>query len=200
MRCRLIGIAVLSIVLALVATPSRSQDANPAGSVYVLGENATYRSGCFGPCLCPIVQAPVRGTLRLTSTGFDGLYNTFDLSDVSWAVNVGGSGLLITGSGEYKLGGEVALLQQLELDLVIAGNPVQHFDSGLVPAGTVEFPLINVVVSMNHMFCHDTVFAVDAAPGPGASIPTLQQWALMALGLLILLVTANLLLRQREKH
>jgi len=170
MRRWLIGIALAWIAPAFVAVSSWAQDANPTGTDYVLSDSAIYRSGCFGPCLCPVLQAPVKGSLRLTATGFDGLFNTFDLSDVNWAVNVGGSKLRISGAGQYKLGGEFALLQQLELDLVIEGNPVQHFDSGLVPAGTVAFPFISVVVSMNHLFCHDTVVTVVAALGPAGEI------------------------------
>ena len=201
MRRRVTGMAAASIVLALAAIPSRSQDAMGAGPVYVLSERATYQSGCFPPCLCPISeQAPVRGTFRLTSTGFDGLYNTYAVSDVRWAANIGGAALLIGGSGNYKLGGELALVQQLDLELVIGGNPAQHFDSGLVPAGSVELPGINVAVSMNHLFCHDTAIMVDAAPAPAPGIPAAQRWSLLALGLLILVVTADLRLRRRKKH
>jgi IPTL-CTERM motif len=41
--------------------------------------------------------------------------------------------------------------------------------------------------------------AVGAAPPPPATIPTLQQWALWLLGLLILFVTAGVTLRPRKK-
>ena len=143
----------------------------------------------------------MRGTFRLTPTGFDGLLlNTFAVTDVSWAVNTGGSERLISGSGQLQTAVEVALVQQLDLDLVIAGNPVQHFSSGLVPAGTVDLPDINAAVSMNHMFCHDTAIVVDAAPAPAPGIPAVQRWALLALGLLILIVTADLMLRRRKNH
>ena len=56
MRRRLTGIAMAFIVITLVAIQSRAQEANPADSVYDLGNSATYRAGCFDPCLCPIVQ------------------------------------------------------------------------------------------------------------------------------------------------
>jgi len=39
----------------------------------------------------------------------------------------------IVGSGDYKIGGEVALRQQMTLDLQVWGGPVQHFASGVVP-------------------------------------------------------------------
>ena len=201
MRRRLTRIAAAAFILVLVAIPSRSQNAISAGPVYVLSERATYQSGCFPPCLCPVSeQAPVRGAFRFTPMGFDGLFNTFAVTDVSWAVNTGGSERFIGGSGNYKLGGEVAFMQQLDLDLVIGGNPVQHFSSGLVPAGTAELTGINVAVSMNHMFCHDTAIVVDAAPASAPGIPAVQRWALSALGLLVLILTADLMLRRRKHH
>jgi hypothetical protein len=198
MRVRATGMAAASIVLALVAIPSWPQIAVESGPVYVLSERATYQSGCFPPCLCPVLeQAPVRGTFRLTFTGFDGLFNTYVVSDVSWAVDIGGSELLISGSGNYKLGGEVALTQRLDLDLVIDGNPVQHFTSGLVPTNTAGLPDINVAVSMNHMSCHDTAIVVDALPAPASSIPAVQRWALLSLGMLILIFAASPMLHRR---
>jgi hypothetical protein len=36
------------------------------------------------------------------------------------------------GSGTYKYGGEVALTQQLVLDLSIDAEPVRRYDSGVV--------------------------------------------------------------------
>jgi len=199
MRRRLTEIAVGAIVLALVAIPARSADATAVGPLYVLSELATYQSGCFPPCMCPVLeQALVRGTYRMTPVGSDGPFETFAVTDVSWVVDVHGSRQLIAGSGNYRLGGKDALLQQLDLDLVIAGNPVQHFSSGLVPAAAVDLPGINVTVSMNQLFCRDTAIVVDAAPAPAPEIPAVQRWALLALGLLILIVTSDLLLRRRR--
>jgi hypothetical protein len=201
MRRRLTELAVAAMVLTLVAIAPWSQAATDAGPVYVLGERATFQSGCFPPCLCPVLeQAPVRGTFRLTSTGYDGLFNTFAVTDVRWVVDTGGPEQIIGGSGKYKLGGEVAPVQQIDLDLVIAGNPVQHFASGLVPASTADLPGISVAVSMNNMFCHDIAIVVDAALAPAPGIPTVQRWALSALALLILIVTADLMLRRRRNH
>jgi len=69
-------------------------------------------------------QAQLRGTFVLVPTGFDGLFQTFDIADVNWAASVGDSDLRITGSGTYKVGGEVALQQQLALDLKV-GAPTR---------------------------------------------------------------------------
>ncbi len=194
MRVGLTAVAAASMFLALCPAPSRAQDASAIAGRYVLSKEATYQSGCFAPCLCPVMQqAPVRGSFLLIPTGFDGLFETYTVREVSWTVSLPGTDMSITGSGRYKLGGEFALTQQLELDLSIAGNPVQHFDSGLVPAIAGAPP--DATVSMNHMFCHDTVIAVATAPAP-ASIPALPRWAPLVLGALILAGA----MRRRHRH
>src|ERR1035441_6694879 len=50
------------------------------------------------------------------------------------------SDIIVTGSGTYKVGGEVAFLQELALDLQLGGAHVEHFDSGLVPEAA-PFPI-----------------------------------------------------------
>jgi len=199
MRRGAAGTAATSIALALAAVPAWSQDANPFAPVGVLSDLATYQSGCFAPCLCPVMnEAPVRGTFRLEPIGSDGTFATFAMRDVRWTVDLPGAKQDIEGAGTYKVGGGAAPLQQLELDLVIAGNPVQHFDSGLVPAGTAVPGAIRVAVSMHGMFCYDTVIVVDAAPAPPAAIvpalppagiPALPPWGPLALGLAILVLS-----------
>ena len=92
------------------------------------------------------------------------MFDTYEVTDVHWNVDLGGPGLAISGSGSYRIGGEFALTQQLELDLVIDGGEAQHFDSGLVVADGALRPSIDVAVSTNGMFCYDTVIVVDAAP------------------------------------
>jgi hypothetical protein len=39
------------------------------------------------------------------------LFQTFDIADVNWTASVGDSELRMTGSGPYKVGGEVAVQQ-----------------------------------------------------------------------------------------
>jgi hypothetical protein len=141
-----------------------------------------------------MVSSAVKGTFVLTPTGFDGLFNTYAIGDVQWIVSIGGADTLVTGKGTYKLGGEVALQQELSLDLQVGGATVEHFDSGLVPELT-QFPDIKVTISTNGQACLDTVFAVNASaallkmiPSPGNVILT---WPTNATAL-ILQSTTNL--------
>ena len=159
-----------SLLLGFVITtaPAGAQIATGSvATVYRLDDKSTFERGCFPPCLCPVlIGAPVKGTFVLTPTGFDGLFNTFAVSDVSWIVPIDGTDTVVTGSGTYRVGGEFAVEQELILDLQVgAADNVQHFDSGLVPAEAV-FPDIKVTISVNGQVCFDTVFDVSASPVP----------------------------------
>ena len=76
----------------------------------------------------------------------------------------------ITGSGTYTVGGEVAVQQQMEADLTVAGEPPAHFDSGRV-AGGGGFPgQIDIEISKNGKVCLDTVIHVVAQAQPAGKI------------------------------
>src|SRR5690349_19173037 len=112
-----------------------------------------------------MIGVPVTGTFLLIPTGFDGLFNNYTVTNVNWTFMINGSNTVVTGSGTYKVGGEVALQQELSLDLQLGGGNAEHFDSGPVTE-SVLFPKINVAISTNHQFCFDTVFNLDASPEP----------------------------------
>jgi hypothetical protein len=133
---------------------------------YTLTPGAEYAKGCFGPCLCPVAwSTSVTGTFDLTATAPDPLYQHFDISNVNLIAMIGDEDVTIVGSGTYKVGGRVALLQRMELDLSISGDAIQHFDSGWTPV-TVPFPALDVETSMNGLVCFDTLVHIAAAPSP----------------------------------
>jgi hypothetical protein len=90
-------------------------------------------------------------------------FREFAVTFVQWRAKLGGEEVPIAGTGRYRVGGEFALTQQLELDLRIGSAPEQHFDSGLVVGGA-EFPKLDVQISVNGGFCFDTVIDVVATP------------------------------------
>ena len=164
---------VALLFLGVVTTSGPAQTGTSSTrTVYSLNKDSTFEQACFPPCLCPVmVSSAVRGTFVLTPTGFDGLYNTYAVEDVRWVVSISGTNTLVTGQGTYKLGGEVALQQELSLYLQVGGAAVAHFDSGLVPELT-QFPDINVTISTNGQVCFDTVFRVSASPVCLTMIPS----------------------------
>ena len=144
--------------------------------LYTLAQDSSYQEGCFPPCMCPLTVAqPVQGTFVLQLANSDPLFAVYALTDVRWRIVRDGAETEVTGAGAYRVGGEVAVMQQLTLDLQVGSDPVAHFDSGLV-AGGGAFPDLAAVVSMNGMFCYDRVFRVHAQPAQA-----LPQHAVFAL-------------------
>lgn len=154
--------AVLIALSLFQSTPASSQTEAPR--LYVLKAGSTFDTGCFGPCLCPVLQQPMQGTFRLQKTSVDPLFTRYDLLDVRWALPNDPRNVTIVGSGTYRVGGEVAVQHQMVLDLSVAGGAKQHFDSGLISGGGT-FPDIDIKLSIHgQQACVDTVLHVIATP------------------------------------
>lgn len=152
-------------LVACVASLFGATDAF-AGTRLEFLPGAEFMQGCFPPCLCPIMwTGETSGTMRITLTKTDPLYAYYAVDQVQWTVKVNGltNPIKVSGSGTYTVGGEVALLHRLELDLSLDGQPAEHFDSGWVPP-TTTLPYLDATVSVNNQFCWDTVFRVLAGP------------------------------------
>lgn len=158
------SIAIVLAVLPFEVAAVRGSDNTARPVLYKLVKGSTYQEGCFAPCACPVsMQAPLRGPFYLRFVGDNGLFAQYAAEGVRWRAELGGVTRHILGNGMYRVGGEVAIQNQLELDLVIDGQPRDHFDSGLVGGG-YDFPNIDVTVSMHDMFCYDIVLHVRARP------------------------------------
>jgi hypothetical protein len=162
----LLPVAILSLLLGGVVPASAQTASDTLPILYRLDKGSDYEQGCFGACLCPVlISTGAAGTFVLTPTGFDGLFNNFNVTEINWIISINGTDTFVTGAGTYKVGGEFAVQQELSLDLKVGDNAVQHFDSGLVGA-TVPYPGIDVTISINGMTCFDTVFHVVTSPVP----------------------------------
>jgi len=154
------------LVYALAALLSLPAEAQPAlnGPLYRLEPGSTFSRGCFPPCLCPVFSTDeIQGTYALTFDHADPLFAHYVVDEVNWIVTMGGEEVQITGSGTYRLGGEFALLHQMVLELTIGDEPPQTFDNGLISGGA-EFPaMINIAISINGMFCFDTVIDIRSS-------------------------------------
>jgi len=126
--------------------------------------------GCFGPCDCAVNLNPTYGSFDLTFLRSDGLYSYYAVERYIASFNNGPGAVSIVGSGQYKIGGEVALTQQMTLDVQVWGGPVQHLDSGVVPVNA-SFPKIHVACALHGFACHDSVLVVDGAPIGTAGVP-----------------------------
>ncbi len=157
--------------------------------VYELGPESSYSEGCVPPCLCPIRRfEEVSGSFAMLPTHTDPLFDYFQVESIGWVVSDGGEPLYqISGIGSYRIGGEVALTQQLQLDLFVNGIERQY-DSGLV-AGGGDFPVVSIAVAQGNE-CFDTSFRVVAQPSRSASVSAIPALTSGNLSILMLLVAA----------
>jgi hypothetical protein len=157
MRDRSIAGLVLAGLMAARAS------ASPQEALYRLNADSYYEYGCHGACECPVViNQPLKGTFRLTRLAPDPLFDHYAVTDVVWTA----AGRDMTGTGTYEIGGEVALQQEMVLDLDIAGTS-RHLDSGKVIV-QAQWPRIVITVNNEAVspLCYDTVMYIDASPLP----------------------------------
>jgi hypothetical protein len=153
---------------------------SPQQIAYQLDAGAEFQTGCFGPCACPVlIRQGLKGSFHLVFTGFDGLFDHYDVLDAQWRLPGGTTFDTIDGQGTYMVGGEFALEQQMILDLSVNGAPARRYDSGLVPGGG-SFPALDVAVALHGFFCLDSVYVIEASPAV-AGVPA----ALAGGGLLV---------------
>jgi flagellar hook capping protein FlgD len=160
--------AALLVVLSFFPLTSASAQTDQP-RLYFLKAGSTFDTGCFGPCLCPIIEQPMQGTFQLLKSGVDPLFTHYDVKDVRWTLPNTPQNVAIVGSGTYKVGGEFAVQHQMVLDLSVGGGPAQHFDSGLILGGGT-FPDIDIRLSLHgQQACIDTVLHVLATPATATS-------------------------------
>ncbi len=162
------ALAAALVMATTLAAPAAAQTTS-----YDLSSSSRLFWGCMGPCACPVIfTGQVKGGFTLLETGSDWLYRYYDVRDIacSYVVPNTAREVRITGRGTYVLGGEVALRQRMQLDLVSDASLVQHFDSGWVPPGAT-FPAIDIDLHVDMASCLDSVLHVIAEPTTGSVGP-----------------------------
>jgi hypothetical protein len=145
----------------------------PAAEIhpYALLPESTFQRGCFPPCDYALgAPQPISGAFALVDLGRGPLFAEFAVVNVKWlaAGAPGSPDLAVRGVGTYRVGGAFAAQQQLSPDLRVGDEDLTHFDSGLVVGGG-EFPRIDSQISIQELFCFDTVIDVHARPAAGAA-------------------------------
>jgi len=141
---------------------------------YALEKTSAYETGCFGPCLCAVISQRLQGTFDLTYAGYDGLYDNYVVKNVQWSLPDGTADLPIRGSGTYRVGGEFAITQEMNLDLTIGDKAPRRFASGVVSGGG-SFPSIQIQMSLHAMACTDTVIDLSASPLQVSGVPPVEN-------------------------
>lgn len=156
----------LLLLALLAATTASAQTSHYA----LVVPPSDYEIGCFGPCDCAVTSQPTYGSFDLVPTGFDGLYDTYRVERYIASFNDGPGAVALTGGGTFRIGGEVAYMQQMTLDLETADGKRFHVDSGLVPV-RATFPKIEVTCPAHAFACYDTVVTVGGAPIGTVDVP-----------------------------
>jgi hypothetical protein len=103
------------------------------------------------PCGRPTVPIPIGGTFLLGKVGENSLYSYYRMDGIQFGSALDSVFVLITGSGSYLLGGEVALVQEMNLELTVEETGLTTagalLASGRVPVGAV-FP--EIVIDLQH--------------------------------------------------
>jgi len=112
---RLILVMLLTGVMAATAAVAQSTNAQ----VYALVTGSQLVDDC-PICERPTILAPLTGTFTLSVLDQNPLYTRYELTDISFhAAAQTGMAYKVVGSGVYQIGGEVAILQDLFLDVDI---------------------------------------------------------------------------------
>ena len=139
---------------------------------YDLSDQSTFEVGCFGPCACPVlIRSGLAGSFELVPYHSDPLFAEYLLCGIDWTILASASGpaLHVTGEGWYRVGGEVAVQQELRLCVSVNGGETQRFESGLVAGG--GFPTIDIAAATSGFFCWDSVITVKAGPASTGVAP-----------------------------
>jgi hypothetical protein len=122
---------------------------------------------CLGPCLCPFNQftVPVRGIFTLTLVQHGPLFDEYRVSAVDWIASGPFAILRFAGSGDYRIGGEVALMQHMTLALSENNAEPWPYDSGLVMIDPQHpFPRISITIESPQIGCRKNIFELLATP------------------------------------
>ncbi len=156
----------LSVLLATVFATAAAYASSPPGKLYRLDADASFQQGCFDPCLCPLGEPViVHGAFVLGPPIPGNVVDFHRVGDIYWTVGDPLEPLhTITGRGTYRLtnyGPDRS--HSLDLTLSTDGGPPQAFFSDFVPADSGPMTL-DIPVSLNGMYCYDTVLRVSAVP------------------------------------
>lgn len=163
-------------LLVGVVASSRAQLPGEATRIYTLQTNSQLTDDCPICDRIPIV-VPMTGTFRLRFLDETPLFTRYELQDISFhAGSKGGPEYSVTGSGTYQVGGEVAVVQDLFLDVEIDNGFEKTRYSGVNSDRSVtqRWPTIQATVNQTNGTAAK-VYYLDLV-----AVPALQFRAIIA--------------------
>ena len=148
-------------------SPAPAQSLDP-GAVwaYTLLEGSYLLDDC-PICGRPTIRMPLRGTFNLVFQGEDPLFSHYELRDLQFVASLAGRDYKVEGRGTYELGGEVALVQTLQLDLTVNDGQAQR-KAGLINKDRIPhrpWPILDVHVDQTNGTLTQ-VFRIDLVAAP----------------------------------
>ena len=133
---RLFGFAVaFSFASFQIAAPAASKPVR-----YTLLSDSQFIKDCL-ICAIPTMFFPLRGTFDLIETDVGPQFTTYRIENVSFRAGFGtNSDYVITGSGTYRLGGQLAVFQEMVLNVTVNGKPMVLTNEDRIASR--QFPLI----------------------------------------------------------
>jgi hypothetical protein len=155
-----------TVALCVVLGAARS---NAQASVFYRLDAGSdfFHEFCVGGCACPYhaVNAPLTGAFTLTFVESDPLFDHYVVTGLSWVADVPTGFTRISGGGTYRIGGEVAVQQQLQLDLMSNDGTAVSLDSGLVGIDADHpFPQIAITLVTMPTVCTQLTLTFVASP------------------------------------
>jgi hypothetical protein len=127
---------------------------------------------CLPPCACPSgsTTGPLDGTFTLTKVSENPLWVEYSVTGADWLASVPFAPTHVRGEGTYRIGGEVALMHQMDLMLVVSDSPISNpieFTSTLVGVDPGNpFPRIGITIVCEQVICTRYTIRLVAAPLP----------------------------------
>lgn len=139
-------------LLAIALLPNRGAGAVSPATPYLLLHGSTLIDEC-PPCARPTVPEPMRGRFTWRLLEENPLFSSYALSNISFtAGSAGGREYRATGHGTYTFGGEVAVIDEMFLEVWIDDgftNRLCYF-TNTVPAMGRRWPLIDVELAQTN--------------------------------------------------
>jgi hypothetical protein len=158
------SILVVAAVASATVPTASAQTAVP----YSLqrGSNLT-EVFCLDPCDCPHREDVflTTGSFRLTLLKSGPLFDEYSVTLVNWIGSSSREDRIIDGEGVYRIGGEVALVHEMTLELSVNAQPPMTYSSGLTPVVS-PFPEIGIVLRTEQVGCRRNDVVLIAGPVP----------------------------------
>ena len=143
-------VIICSLLAGLALAGARRVEAQPfTNAVYTLLDGSSIVDDCL-ICGRPAILQQLRGTFELALLEENPLFSRYRLTNIVWHAGSGAPfSYDIMGSGEYRFGGEVALVQNMTLEVQVNGQ--KRIFTNDSPSIDRRFPLIDVSLTQTQL-------------------------------------------------